>query len=127
MKLSEQQIKAVISLPAQKRYEHFVKQVADSEEVWGLYNDGWAIATSNEGKFVFPVWSSFEYAEMCATGDWTEYKPKMIELEEFTDELLPNLAEDDYSIGVAYLPKDEGVVIDAHHLISDIEEELQKY
>ncbi len=64
---------------------------------------------------------------MCANSDWKEYKPRMMELEEFTNEMLPNLAEDNYLIGVAYLPKDEGIIVNTHRLISDIKEELEKY
>ncbi|MDG0793997.1 DUF2750 domain-containing protein [Cohnella ginsengisoli] len=32
------------------------KKVADSETVWGLYEDGWAITEDDKGNRLFPVW-----------------------------------------------------------------------
>ena len=48
MKINEKQIEAVISLPGHQRYEYFIKTVVDWESVWGLYQDGWALASTNE-------------------------------------------------------------------------------
>jgi hypothetical protein len=45
MKLHPKQIEAVVALPGSERYSHFIKQVADSREVWGLFKDGWANPT----------------------------------------------------------------------------------
>lgn len=40
--MDEKEFNAVIRIPANVRYEHFIKQVADRETVWGLYDGGWA-------------------------------------------------------------------------------------
>jgi hypothetical protein len=40
MKVNHKQMEAVFALPGAKRFEHFIKVIADSEEVWGLYRDG---------------------------------------------------------------------------------------
>ena len=36
MKINAKQLDAVISLTSEKRYQHFVKRIADVEEVWAL-------------------------------------------------------------------------------------------
>lgn len=55
-KINQKQIEAVLALPAAKRYDHFIKLVADWQELWGLYNDGWAMAATESGEPVFPMW-----------------------------------------------------------------------
>ncbi len=42
-------MEAVLALPREERYAHFVKRVADTEQVWGLYNNGWASAATDDG------------------------------------------------------------------------------
>jgi hypothetical protein len=127
MILSKKQIEAVMALPASKRYEHFIKQIADWEEVWGLYLDGWALAADEDEIPAFPVWPAQEYASLCTGGDWERYEPKMIELDDFLNELLPVLNKDGVLISVFYLPQGVGVNVDPERLSSDIREELTKY
>ena len=127
MKISEEQLRAVVALPAEVRYEHFIKRVADTEEVWILDEDGWAMASNADGTQILPVWSAFEYADMCRRGEWENYRPASIELEELLNGVLPDLAENGILIAVSYLPKDEGVVVDSNRLSLDIERELQNY
>ena len=40
MKVSPKQMEAVFALPGPRRFEHFVKTIADWQEVWGLHQDG---------------------------------------------------------------------------------------
>jgi hypothetical protein len=43
--ISDPEFTSVSALPADKRYVHFVKQAADSEEVWSLRNEaGWVLS-----------------------------------------------------------------------------------
>ena len=128
LRLSLKQIEAVMALPASRRYEHFIKQVADWEEVWGLYLDGWALAAADDDETpAFPVWPAEEYATLCAAGDWEGYEPSVIELDDFLNELLPMLSKDGVLISVFYLPKGVGVNVDSERLSFDIKEELTKY
>jgi len=125
--LTPKQIESVVRLPGPKRYEHFVKQVADWEEAWGLYSDGWALAGTSEGQRVFPLWPAHEYAEQCATGDWSGYSPKVISLDDLLNVLLPRLSGDGDLTGVFYTPDDKGVTVDAAQLLNDLKAEAEKY
>jgi len=125
--LHPKQIEAVLSLPAPRRYDHFVKQVADSDEVWGLYNDGWALASTDDGAPTFPMWPAREYAAMCATKDWAAFQPKSIPLEQFIDEFLPDLETKGILPSVFYTPEGLGVNASTMQLIEDLREELKKY
>ena len=127
MKLNQKQINSVIALPGPKRYEHFVKVVCDWEEVWGLYSDGWALAITDDGQQVFPLWPAKEYAALCANKDWQGYSPESFSLEDFMSELLPNLKSDGVLPGVFYTSSDRGVTPPIDQLQADLNKELENY
>ena len=64
---SEKEIQAVLSLDAPKRYEHWVKKVADQEMIWSLWGEnGWALVGDAVGHQLVPVWPHSRYAALCA-------------------------------------------------------------
>lgn len=89
--MNQKEFESVINLPANIRYEYFIKKVVDSEEVWGLYENGWSVTEDDEGNKLLPFWPNKEFAEYCATDDWEFYSSKNMDLYEFIDEFLPNL------------------------------------
>ena len=127
MTINQKQIDTVIALDGQKRYKYFVKMVVDQEEVWGLYQDGWALAATENGKQVFPLWPAKEYAQLCANNEWVDYSPVPISLDEFIDQLLPKLRNDEVLPGVFYTPSDTGVTPTVDQLLADLNEELENY
>lgn len=127
MKINPKQLTAVVALPAEKRFEHFVKVVADWQEVWGLYKDGWALAADDDGKEVFPLWPAKEYAALCKENEWGDYEPKSIGLNEFMSELLPKLKRDGVLPGVFFVPAGKGVTPSIAELEAALEAELSKY
>jgi Protein of unknown function (DUF2750) len=120
-------IEAVLALPGIKRFEHFIKVVADTQEVWGLYQDGWALAATDDGKSVFPLWPAEEYAQLCAVGEWDGQTPRAITLSEFTEELLPNLKRDGVLPCVFFTPTSKGVTPSVDELMSALQAELRNY
>jgi len=96
------------------------------EEVWGLYDDGWALASTDEGCEVFPVWPREEYAAMCAIQDWAGYTPKSISLDEFMDDLLPGLKEDGIVVGVFPTPNEFSVQVSVDEVLAHLHHELEK-
>lgn len=126
MKLSEKEIQSVIALDGNKRYEYFIKRIVDTEHLYGLYNDGWAMASDGDEK-IFPVWSAKDYAEMCANDEWNGFQAKEFSLEDFLEELIPSLKQDGMRVGVFYTPHNKGVVPSFEQLESDISEEMKRY
>lgn len=127
MVLHPKQIEAVLRLPGPERYKHFIKQVADTEKVWGLYKDGWALAATGDGTEVFPVWPAKEYATLCAKDEWLGFEPSEISLNDFMNELLPKLKAGGKLPGVFYTPNDKGVTLEIRQLLADLEKELENY
>jgi hypothetical protein len=126
MNLSPQQIAAVLALDGPARYKHFIKQVADHQQVWSLYSDGWATGATNQEEVVLPFWPAAEYATLCAVGEWEGFEPRSLTVEEFY-ELLDNLEDEDVLPAVFYTPTDKGVVPSHDQLRDDLLEELENY
>jgi hypothetical protein len=125
---NQKQIEAVLALPAPKRYSHFVKVVADEETIWGLYRDnGWALAGAADGGDIFPLWPAAECARLCATGDWSGYEPREIEIARLLDELLPRFEKDGVRPAIFPTLADKGVVPTVEVLRQDLKTELEKY
>jgi len=82
MKVNAKQLAVVLGLSGPKRYEHFVKVVVDWQEAWGLYQDGWALAGTDDGEQVFPLWPAREYARICSDKEWEGYTPRAISLDD---------------------------------------------
>lgn len=127
MKLNQKQIENVINLDAPKRYEYFIKKVADWEEAWGLYKDGWALAGTNEGERVFLLWPAKEYAELCANADWQGYEATSIPVQDVIDDLVPKLKQDNLVIGVFYTPDNKGITPDWDKFLDDLNNECAQY
>jgi Protein of unknown function (DUF2750) len=127
MKVNQKQMEAVLALSGVKRFEHFIKVIADWQEVWGLYQDGWALAAADDGTTVFPLWPAKEYAQVCAANEWKGYEPRSISLSDFMDVLLPKLASDGVLPGVFFTPSSKGVTPSVEEVKSALEAELQNY
>lgn len=127
MKISPKQLASVIALPGDKRFEHFIKVIADWQEVWGLYQDGWALASTDEGEAVFPLWPAKEYAQICTDKEWVGYEPRVISLTDFINELLPKLKQGSVLLGVFFTPSSKGVTLSLDELLDALELELDNY
>ena len=127
MGISQKQIEAILNLPAPKRYSHFVKKVVGWKKVWALFDDGWAMSETDKGEPVFPLWPEKEYAELCISGEWENYKPVAIELDELLDSLIPMLREREIFPGVFFIPTRGSVDVTLDTLENDLKEELSRY
>ncbi|CEJ20735.1 conserved hypothetical protein [Ralstonia solanacearum IPO1609] len=120
-------MEAVLALSGAKRFQHFIKVVADWQEVWGLYQNGWALAATDDGTPVFPLWPAKEYAQICAAHEWKEYEPKSISLIDFMDVLMPKFKIDVVLPGIFFTPLSKGVAPSVDELKAALEAELQNY
>lgn len=125
--MNPKQLAAVFELSATKRFEHFVKVVAEREEAWGLYQDGWAMAAADDGVSVFPLWPHKEYAEACAIDEWAGYLPKAISLDDLMEVVLPQLKVEGTLPGILPTPASKGAMPSIDELVAALEEELQRY
>ncbi|WDZ75847.1 DUF2750 domain-containing protein [Ensifer adhaerens] len=127
MKVSPRQMEAVLALPGVERLDHFIKVIADWQEVWGLYQDGWALTAADDGTTVFPLWPAKEYAQLCALSEWKGFEPRAISLIDFTEVLLPRLKMEGVFPGAFFTPTSKGITPPVDELVAALEAELQKY
>lgn len=116
----------VLALPKALRYDHFIRRVADTGQVWGLVNDGWAIGKTDDGALVFPLWPTSALAEQCAVLEWTGYVPQEFGLQELFDELLPQLEADGILPGITYTPDEYGLTPTHAQLRRDLQTRLRQ-
>ena len=125
--VSDAEFAAVSALPSAERYAHFVKRVADSEEIWSLRGkDGWILA-ADPTRALVPVWPHPRYAAACVSGVWTGSEPAAIPLEQWLAVWLPGIARDHRAIAVFPVPLGPGNVAEAERLREDLMRELESY
>jgi hypothetical protein len=126
-RLSPRQMQAVLALPASRRFEHFVKVVADRQQVWGLHHDGWALAAADDGTPVFPLWPAPDYAQACALGEWAAHAPRAIGLDDFIRALLPKLKAEGVLPGVFFTPAGRGLTPSVDTLQAALDAERENF
>ena len=110
-------------LSLRKDYEQFIEEVIGTEVVWGLSNEeGWASCDSQdfEGRAVIPFWSDDKKAVKVCCDDWDGYLPTPIRFDEFIDDWLHGMHEDEVLAGVNWDPDLVGVEIEPLMLIEDL-------
>jgi hypothetical protein len=127
MKANAKKIDAVTALPSIERYKYFVKVAADTQEVWGLYDRGWAMASTESGEPAFPLWPSREFAEQCLAGAWKGFVPRSISLADLLNTLLPKLKVDRVLPAIFPSPQSKGVTPSLDDLVSALNSEMQRY
>lgn len=129
-KLNEKQLKRVLQLGCEERYEYFLKKVTKWEEIWILVdsNKGFLKICSEEDDLEYiPVWPHPDYAREYASDSDEVLKPKSISLSEFIEKWVPGLDEDALNVGI-FPNQDLTVwVIEPFELSEEIEGELSKY
>lgn len=125
--MNDKQIDAVLDLSGPERVQHFAKVVADQEEVWGLYDDGWASSATDEGTTAFPLWPARDYAQLCGVEEWGTYAPRPIALDDLMDELLPMLREQGAAVAVFQTPQGRGVTMTPDEVHEMLASELERF
>jgi hypothetical protein len=120
-------ISNVLQMDGPARYDYFVRIVADSEQIWGLNQEGWAAGADDDGSQGLPLWPEKEFAQMCAEGDWAGYVARPIELHAFVQEWIPNLQSDAVFVAVFPTPGNEAVFVEATRIGADLERECERY
>ncbi len=125
--MNSKKIENILSMPINERYDYFIRKVAEFEELWGLYNDGWA-SLGGADKIVLPFWPEMEFAELCCTGQWQEYKPKAISVSDFMQKWIPGMIKDKRLINIFYTPDSvDSSLIEPQVLLKDLTDEMEKY
>lgn len=128
MKISKNQLESVIKLDPFKRYQYFIKRIADSEKIFVLKDKHGALALSEiEGNILLPLWSNSEYVEICKVEDWKDYKIVEIKFNVLQNEIFPLIEKENYLINVFPLQNVTGFIVNLEEFTRDLQQELKKY
>ncbi|WP_318508773.1 DUF2750 domain-containing protein [Bacillus sp. T3] len=123
--MNQKEFESVIKQSPNIRYEYFIKKVADYEEVWGLYNDGWATAQDDKGNMLIPFFPRKEFAEYSAINEWNNFKAEPIDLYEFIDKWLIGMKLD--RVKPSIFPTNDSVMVEIDVLLRNLNNELENY
>ena len=124
-KMHDKEFENVLALPPPRRYEYFVKKVADRELLWSLASDeGWVIMGDDEGHELVPVWPHERFAASCATGKFVDHEPRPIDLSNWIEKWTPGMQRDQLLVAVFPTPDGKGVPVTPERLKEDLEAEL---
>lgn len=127
-KISDEEFTAVLKLKEINRYEYFIKKVSDWEELWSLSNnEGWVLASDNQGRYFIPVWPHHRYAQACAQGVWEDCQPKSIELDSWLERWIPGMMNDHRIISVFPTPNNKGYLVEPDKMEVDLMTECENY
>jgi hypothetical protein len=126
--MHDREYETVLALPGERRYDYFLKRIADWQEVWSLRDEeGWALVAGDDGQELVPVWPHPRFAAGCATGAWEGYRPAVISLDHWQSRWLPGMARDGRAVAVFPTPEGKGVRVTPERLREDLDEELALY
>lgn len=123
---NEKKIINILSLSSEERYEYFIRKTVDFEQIWGLYNNGWATSEFNGGH-VIPFWPEETFAELCATNEWAHYHPKAISLNDFIERWITGMQTDGHGALIFPTPHGQGVSVPLSKLKIDLLQEKEQY
>jgi Protein of unknown function (DUF2750) len=125
--ISDQELAAVMALPAQERYSYFVRCVADTEELWTLRNEeDFVLYGDDDRRELVPVWPHRRFAEANGQDSWDDTKPFKIDLDRWLAAWTTGLEVEGRFVAVFPLPSQQGIVVSPAHLAEDLMAEAGK-
>lgn len=127
MQLRPEDINKLFKKPGEKRYDYFIKKVAENEEVYGLSDEeGWALLGDDEDADILPLFPAAELAESFRVAmDFEEYKVEALDVAELMA-WLDDLETDGMLVAVFPNLELNGAVVEAQHLKADLQKEFDK-
>ena len=102
------------------RYRHFIKMIVTTQNVWGLYADGWAVGATSQGQNALPLWSERSLAQLCQSGTWAQHEPTALSLENFIFRMLPYTTKEKVLLSIMMTPDGKSVFLEPQKVLMDI-------
>ena len=126
--INAKQIESIKKLIINKRYEHLIKKIADTEELWTIKMDGWFLLFGDDGGNEYiPIWPHPEYIKDFQTEEWRKSFPEKINLEDWLEKWIPGMIKDKKRIAVFPVIDQKYNIISPEEFEKDIRNELEQY
>lgn len=101
LKISTEELKALIQSKPEIRYQYTLKRIADTECMWSIIENNDSFAFQDyEDKRLFPIWSSKEYAQAFCTNDRADFICIAITLDYFEERVIDLICDEGLLINV---------------------------
>ncbi len=128
MNLNTKEIESVSRLAPFERYKYFIKRVVGFGFLWTIKDKNNDLALLSIGdNILVSLWSAEPFIKSNLEGDWQEFVPYKIDLDEFVDTYLPLILKEEYLINIFPLNKKAGFVVDVEEFSRDLNMELDNY
>ena len=128
MYLNTQEIDSVIKLEPFERYKYSLKRIADNETLYTLKKSNDIIAISHlDDEKLIPFWSAKQFAELNITDEWEDFYIEEISLDDFENEIIAFIEENNFLINVFPINNKTGFVVSLDEFIRDLNEELNNF
>jgi hypothetical protein len=125
--IGDEEFAAVVRLPAPKRYEHMIKQVAASDQLWVLADERGIVSVADDsGHDAMPVWPHRRYAEAWRERS-PEESPETIALDVWLEEVTPQLERDGQFVAVFPTPEGAGMLVEPARFRDDLQAYLDEW
>jgi len=114
----EHEYEAVISMTESELLEYFLTRVFETEEVWGLDDGAEWIMREQGAQASMPVWPYKKFASESAVGHWGGFQPQAESLEEFLQNTIMALIEENAMLEVMPRQSEVGCLISPQKLKS---------
>lgn len=118
---SESEYAAIPGMSDQHLLEYFLLRVFETEEVWGLLNNGSWQMNEVEGQETVPLWPYQRFARDMALEVWQSSSPSSVSLEYFLEQILGSLTLLDVMLEIMPLQDSPGCLISPRQLQSIFE------
>ena len=117
----------ILKLEPFKRYQYFIKKIADFEELWTIVdeNKNYAISEIDDHSLI-SFWTAEEFILSNLNNGWENCKPLKLSLEDLDEELFEIIASENYLINVFPINGKSGFVVSLEEFKRDLDEELDK-
>ncbi|WP_077415939.1 DUF2750 domain-containing protein [Chryseobacterium sp. JV274] len=121
------EIENILKLEPFKRYEYFIKKVADFEQLWTIIDqDGNYIISEIDEFSLISFWSAEEFVALYLEKDWEDCKPIKLTLDDLKEDMFDIINSENYLINVFPVNGISGFVVSLEEFDRDLQEELDK-
>lgn len=129
LKITIEEIKALMRCQPEVRYQYTLKRIADTEYLWSIIgNDSSFEILTYGNKRLFPIWPFKEYAEAFCINDKANFKCYAISLNYFEDSVIDFICENGLLISVFPTEREPiGKIVNLNKFVEDLSVFLEDY
>lgn len=130
LKISTEEIRALVLCHPEVRYQYTLKRIADTECMWSVTGskDSSFVVQNYEDRRLFPIWSSKEYAQAFCVKDRANFGAIAITLDYFEDYVIDFICREELLINVFPTEKEPfGKIVSLNKFAEDLSIFLEDY